>query len=218
MSAKAVTRWVPEESEEAPIGLLELSGTRDHIGFLLLDAKGSILRTNSTARRLLEEDDGLSESEQQLVIADAPAARRLERILQQCAALDPTQGGAQVGVPLLIPRPSGQRRYEVLVTPASAETSGSPGAPQVTILICDPTYRPEVNPEILQAFYGLTPVEANVAASLAGGLSVDEVATRLNVSRHTIRNHLKQVFWKTDTHRQGELVARLVSGLAMFRS
>ena len=57
--------------------------------------------------------------------------------------------------------------------------------------------------------FRLTPTEAQLAIRIAGGLSLDQVAEELNMSRETSRNHLKAIFAKTGTHRQGELVALL---------
>ena len=46
------------------------------------------------------------------------------------------------------------------------------------------------------------------------GLGLDEIADRLGLSRHTTRQHLRQVFQKTATHRQAELVRLLLRGPA----
>jgi DNA-binding CsgD family transcriptional regulator len=44
---------------------------------------------------------------------------------------------------------------------------------------------------------------------MAEGLSPERAAEELKIARGTARNHLKAVFAKTATHRQGELVALL---------
>ena len=59
-----------------------------------------------------------------------------------------------------------------------------------------------------QAF-GLTQREAQIATLLAEGLSLPMIAERLRLGLGTIRNHLKSIFGKTETRRQGELVALL---------
>ena len=48
---------------------------------------------------------------------------------------------------------------------------------------------------------------------MAAGLSLKEIATRLDVSYETIRNHLKKIFIKTRTNRQSELVRQLLRNL-----
>lgn len=62
---------------------------------------------------------------------------------------------------------------------------------------------------------GLTAAEGRVAAKLAQGLQISEVAEELGVSVLTARTHLKNIFAKTGAKRQGELV-RLMTDLARF--
>lgn len=59
--------------------------------------------------------------------------------------------------------------------------------------------------------HGLTPAEIRVLAELAQGTRPSEIATRLGVSIHTVRAHLRHLFDKTGCRRQSELV-RLASG------
>jgi DNA-binding CsgD family transcriptional regulator len=59
--------------------------------------------------------------------------------------------------------------------------------------------------------FGLTPAEGRVAAQLAQGKSVREIALELHVTHHTVRSQLKSVFQKTGTRRQGELIHRLLT-------
>lgn len=63
--------------------------------------------------------------------------------------------------------------------------------------------------EILTKAYGLTRAEGRLASLLANGISLEDVAETLRISKETARNQLKAVFSKTGTHRQGELVAVL---------
>ena len=55
--------------------------------------------------------------------------------------------------------------------------------------------------------FGLTRREAELTALLACGSSLTDAAPALGMSRETARHHLKQIFQKTDTHRQAQLVA-----------
>jgi DNA-binding CsgD family transcriptional regulator len=64
---------------------------------------------------------------------------------------------------------------------------------------------------LLARAFGLTPAQARLASHLAAGTNLDATAARLGITKETARHHLKQVFLKTDTCRQSELVA-LLSG------
>jgi DNA-binding CsgD family transcriptional regulator len=65
----------------------------------------------------------------------------------------------------------------------------------------------------LQACFGLTEAEARLARILAQGHSLVEAAAQSGISIHTARAHLKQIFGKTGTHRQADLI-RMLEGLA----
>ena len=63
----------------------------------------------------------------------------------------------------------------------------------------------------LRAEFGLTKAEARLALRLAEGASLASAAQAFNVKLTTIRSQLQQVFAKTGTSRQTELVAMLLS-------
>jgi DNA-binding CsgD family transcriptional regulator len=57
--------------------------------------------------------------------------------------------------------------------------------------------------------FGLTPREAELAACLSAGETVEQAAETLNISPAHARQRLKVVLGKTNTHRQSELIALL---------
>jgi len=62
---------------------------------------------------------------------------------------------------------------------------------------------------VLADLFGLTPREAQVASGLVTGADLRDVAEGAGLTYESARTHLKSVLSKTDTHRQGELVALL---------
>lgn len=56
-------------------------------------------------------------------------------------------------------------------------------------------------------FHHLSPREVEVVALLGRGDRVEQIASAMFLSRHTVRNHLKAIFRKVGVHSQGELVA-----------
>ncbi len=92
--------------------------------------------------------------------------------------------------------------------------AGTRGPALAVLYVIDPEGDTGPDPETLQTLYGLTAAEAALAAELARGRSVDQIAERLGLSRHTVRGHLKAVFAKTGTHRQAELVGLLLRSAA----
>jgi DNA-binding CsgD family transcriptional regulator len=48
-----------------------------------------------------------------------------------------------------------------------------------------------------------------VTGLLLGGLATDDIATRLSISRHTLRDHVKAIFTKMGVGSRPELTAQL---------
>jgi DNA-binding CsgD family transcriptional regulator len=68
--------------------------------------------------------------------------------------------------------------------------------------------------ELVQALFDLTPAEARVARGLAGGKTVEDLATDGKVSANTVRVQVRGVLEKTGCHRQTDVVA-LLAGLSL---
>jgi DNA-binding CsgD family transcriptional regulator len=88
-----------------------------------------------------------------------------------------------------------------------AHASPLAGSGQVA-LVLEPAKASEIAPIVVEA-YGLTPREVEVTRLIARGLSTDEIASSLFLSRHTIRDHLKAIFEKVGVSSRGELTSRL---------
>jgi DNA-binding CsgD family transcriptional regulator len=88
-----------------------------------------------------------------------------------------------------------------------AHASSLAGSGQVAIVI-EPAKASEIASIVVEA-YCLTGREVQVARLVARGLSTDEIASTLFVSRHTVRDHLKAIFQKVGVSSRGELTSKL---------
>ncbi len=91
--------------------------------------------------------------------------------------------------------------------------------PPCALLIArDPTQASTSVPALRQLF-DLTQAEAQVGKALAQGATIEEIAANGGISVNTVKTHLHHTYLKTDTRRQGELIA-LIHGatahLAVF--
>jgi DNA-binding NarL/FixJ family response regulator len=77
-----------------------------------------------------------------------------------------------------------------------------------TAVIVEPAKASEVAPLIVEA-YELTAREVEVTRRLARGLTTNEIAADLHLSRHTVADHLKAVYEKVGVCSRGELVAKM---------
>src|SRR5499426_4208024 len=67
--------------------------------------------------------------------------------------------------------------------------------------------------ELLRCHFGLTPAEARLALHLVTGETLRSAEAKLSITYETARTHLKNIFNKTGTCRQAELVVVIVTTL-----
>src|SRR5205814_5037795 len=90
-----------------------------------------------------------------------------------------------------------------LRTPLLADLCGGPA---VLVVAHDRSARVGISPDHLRSLYGLTRAQAELAAMLADGLSVNDITRTTGLSIHTVRDRLKQVLARTETSSQPQLV------------
>lgn len=78
---------------------------------------------------------------------------------------------------------------------------------RVTVMI--QRAEPERIAPLLMSIYGLTIREQTVAQLVVRGGSTTVISRELDLSPHTVQQHLKSIFDKTDVSSRGELVAKL---------
>lgn len=81
------------------------------------------------------------------------------------------------------------------------------GARRVAVIV-EPAHAARITP-LLMAAYGLTDREQDVTRLVLCGDSTAQIATALDVSAHTVQQHLKGVFEKTGVRSRRELVGKI---------
>jgi DNA-binding CsgD family transcriptional regulator len=84
---------------------------------------------------------------------------------------------------------------------------GADGTVGDTALVLEPAQAAEIAPMIIQA-YGLTEREREITGLISLGFGTAEIADRLYLSPHTVRDYVKAIFDKVGVSSRGELVAR----------
>lgn len=108
-----------------------------------------------------------------------------------------------------------RRPLVVRVVPVEAEARAALDGAALLVILIGPEQGPRPSASLLQQVFGLTPSEARLACRLLCGENLAEVAADTGVSLGTLRSHVKALFAKTQTHRQGDLVA-LLTRVAMI--
>lgn len=157
------------------------------------------LGMNRAARDLLREGDGLALSARGVVASSACATTSLLRRIEHAARGE--------GARMEIPRP-GREPLSLRIEPHPEPASGA-----AAVVFASDHESCALRSPALRARYGLTPTESSVARRLAAGAGLEQIGRELAISMNTVRGHLKAIFGKTRTHRQAELVCKLLSEL-----
>jgi DNA-binding CsgD family transcriptional regulator len=178
------------------------------LGTILVNGAGQILQTNASADHILAERDGLASDRNSLIAGSSAETARLRRVITQVASVDDRVERTPVGV-LRIERPSLGPAMLLAVVPVRAGRRDEGVADLAVVFVSDGARAPEIPPEVIERMFGLTPAEARLLVALVNGQSLDDTAQIFGVSKNTLRNQLNQVFRKTGTTKQSELM-RLV--------
>ncbi len=180
------------------------------VGALVADQTGQVRFANAAAEEILAENDGLSRRDNRIQAARSFETNSMLAALRDVAVAgraDKRDGGA-----LLIARPSGKLPYAVVVMPLPTTVGGEAKGTRALVFMSDLAHRNnELAPRLSQLF-GLSKAEARVAAGIAEGRRLTEIAQEFDVRMPTVRTQLRAVLKKVGASRQADLV-RIVLAL-----
>jgi DNA-binding CsgD family transcriptional regulator/PAS domain-containing protein len=206
-------------------------------GIIVVGADQSVLFANPAARAILDVGDGMELRRNMLRPTRYQDAIRFHAALD--AVIAPPRHRdrrSERGAMLLLERPGPNRPLIAVIAPAdhaaadgSLPARGENGrADQGRAAAIIRLMRPEISVtrglEPICHLHGLSPVETQLVVCLARGLTLGQAATQMRIKPDTARTYLKQVFAKTDTHRQTDLLQlllryqRAVSGDVLFEA
>jgi DNA-binding CsgD family transcriptional regulator len=174
---------------------------------VVLDEQGKVLAANALIEALTDHVQwrphdriALKDSIANKLLRDAIAT--IDRERATAARSFPVRGGEAMMVAHIIPIRRSSR--DIFVRSAA-------------MLVLTPVTLPRAPPvELVQSLFDLTPAEARVARGLAGGKTVEDIASDGGVSPNTIRAQVRGVLSKTGCNRQVDVVAML-AGIAAIR-
>ena len=185
------------------------------VGTAILDEAGKVMRSNQAAQRLFAARDGLECRQERLQAYSAQDNRDLHKAVQ--TVLQHRQQGRDESVEVLtLSRPTGEVPLNLLLRPIALNYQGQGNARRQAVagFIRDPSDSPQASRSLLRSLFQLTRTETEVAMLMMDGLTLDESAERLCLSRNTVRAHLRGVFAKTGATRQAQLVKTLLNSVA----
>lgn len=184
-----------------------LDGSR--FGVIQLDRHRRILAANDRARGLLLLRDGLYDMAGQLRAREKTEARELDALIARAL---PRAGIRASAGSMTIQRSKARTRLVLHVNPVGPLGAGIRGSRVAAlVLVVDPESRVTIDPNLVRVAMGLTPAQSRVAAMLADGRTLREIAAATGRTEGTVRWHLKQIFRRLGIRRQTELVRRVLS-------
>ena len=180
------------------------------VGVFLLDGDRRVLFRNRRAEQLLAEHDGLSLSHDQLLRGFRPQQTQALRDIIDQAMAGLASGNRQGSAAVALERDSGKRALVAVACPLGKGPAAA-GEPVVGLFVTDPQWRSSDAAQAVAQLYGLSPAESRLALALVRGLRLDEIAEEFGLSRNTVSYTLKNLFRKTETDRQADLISLFIA-------
>jgi DNA-binding CsgD family transcriptional regulator len=184
------------------------------VGTVTLDESGAIMRTNSVADEILAESNGLRIAHGTVEATDAQENRNLQRLVRH-ALMGHFGTAAPIVEAMPITRGCDKAKLGVLVRtiPLSDQSEDNKRRPATVLFLRDPDRKSQGSQEIVRKLFDLTPAETSLAMLLTNGLTLEEAAEELGISKNTARAHLRAIFSKTGVTRQATLVRILLGSV-----
>lgn len=218
------TRWLASERERMAAAA---ALNQAQCGVIAATAEGRPVIVNEAASALIAREEWLHLRRGMIRPIHHADAVRFQAALDT-AAPDPKWHDAAArpaAILLLRPRSPHQQPIVVTVSPAGAPKAvGRDDEDAVVIIhLAQPDVDTTEGLEPVCELLGLSRVETRLVQQLHRGSTLTEAAAAMRIKVDTARGYLKQIFSKTDTHRQADLLAlmtrhlRAVGGRFSFR-
>ena len=187
------------------------------VAVIALRSDGRILATSEAAEAALKRGESLLRRGSRLHAVNPEKDRSLQHLIHGAilagqVALDELNDNLpQRKTSLLLPQSGKTRGLQVQVLPARPAGVLSAVPLAALIFIADPGQVPATRAQTLRDLYRLSPLEARLADLFLQGLELKQAADELRLTYENVRFHLKQIFRKTNTSRQTELLRLLLT-------
>jgi DNA-binding CsgD family transcriptional regulator len=204
LSLESQWRW--QEADDLARALLALTDHDAHPA-ILVTADAEAIYRNPAADHLLDRRHGLRLDGARLVAASPADRRLLGDTIARVAHNGPGPAAVAPAVLTLACEPP-MPPVVVVIRAAGQAFSRAAGVRRGLVMVAVRGGHAGHDPAtcVFARKYELTAAQAKVSALVFAGQSLSTISHSLNLSENTVRSHLKQIFQKTDTHGQMELV------------
>jgi DNA-binding CsgD family transcriptional regulator len=185
-------------------GVMHGSVVSDHLPILHVSAGGEVLWQSPAAASVLEADDDLTIRNGKVRFRDSRVNEKLQAALQWAAARDTYLLPRRGTLPIVVDAGDGipMKVYWVVAEGGLIVlTLSTPGIDDDRL-------------DIATEIFGLSEAQKQLAAHVANGLSLNEIAEKMGITANTARTHLDRVYDKVGVRTQPALVRVLLSTAA----
>jgi DNA-binding CsgD family transcriptional regulator len=214
--SRYVRLWWMHRQERRRADSLSAALNLSDLGVMMLDRRAALVFANARAEIFLGQQDGVQRHDESIAATQPEDGARLQAAMQHAIHCNLTTGANsedQQPSPVIALRRRNGRRPLLLTVINMERPALDLRDPAVIIYLLDP----EQNVEQLLApvceMYKLTPAETRLVLQLVSGWKLSDAAERMQIRLETARAYLKQVFAKTMTNRQADLMRIMLSSL-----
>ncbi len=186
------------------------------LGIVLLDGQARPLHSNRAADEMTTEADFILTGPEGVRAFDPLSDRALQQAIGE--TLEAAGAGREKVVGVMLQGGADARAVSAVVCALPQRGPARRDQPSVALFLSAPDRRKRAPEALLIDLFGLTPTEARVAGALASSTRAVDVAAELGVSQTTISFHMRNLFQKTGTHRQADLIALILALPMMIKS
>ncbi|MGC2661659.1 MAG: LuxR C-terminal-related transcriptional regulator [Bryobacteraceae bacterium] len=196
---------------EAAMFSQTLDGLRAAI--FLVEANGRVVHANSAGHFLVTKADVLRVAVGKLVAVEPPIDIGLQEAILAASKGDAAIGGTGIALPLIAKIGKPHVAHVLPLTSGARQRARASHTASAAVFVHRSTVEAPSPPEIIAKAYKLTMAELRVLLAIVDVGGVPEVAEVLGIAATTVKTHLGNVFAKTGTNRQADLV-KLVAGFS----
>lgn len=169
------------------------------IPIVLLDSRGGIHCCNHHAQLILDKYKTLKELDKKTGISNKKTSHQLAKVIKECS----TEGEIHI-LPLKMEDNTELTLAFIPFIQKNLNTNTG-----IAVFIYSEN-KIVVDRDILCKLYNLTIKESLVCDGLISGKSLTEIANNTYLSYQTVRTYIKRIMAKTSTHRQTELIVKIL--------
>jgi len=178
----------------------------------VVNSKLEMIWMNEAATRLLRKNDGMNLVRNYLVVGAPGLRQQIQSFLSQFS-----DGTIRSRFYCFnVPRQRCRQPIHLVITPLGRRKVHASAVHDfcLMLLMFDPEIEVVPDTELIMKAYGLTVAESKIVMLLMQGKKLDQVARLLVKKKETVRKQLGNIFAKTGTNRQSDLIRVLLRGPA----